>query len=140
MDRGVTLPELLICLLLLGIGGSVFMDQVRSQADHLAVRAVREEVVALFHRARMEARLRGESRVLIREGEGVLLLSPHGEVVDEVASERRGVEIHISGDRSEVEIRFGPRGLAGFASTTLELERRGKRAQLVVSSYGRIRR
>jgi hypothetical protein len=140
MNRGATLFELLTVLLILGAGGSLFLGQARSVADALAVRTAREEVVSVFHRARMEARLHGESRVLVREGGGVLLYAHDGRVVAHTDPAGRGVELRIRGERSEAEIRFGPLGLAGFASATLEFRRREREAELVVSGYGRVRR
>lgn len=143
MNRGVTLPELLVVLLLVGMGAPMVLGQARAHGDALAVRAVREEVVALFHRARMEARLRGEARVLILEGEGVFLLAsddPEGGPAARVRPEARGVTLRIRGDRTRAEIRFGPLGLASFAAATLELERGSRQTELVVSGHGRVRR
>lgn len=140
MNRGATLFELLTVLLLIGMGGSIFLGQARALGDALAVRSAREEVVALFHRARMEARLHGEARVLIREGDGVFVLDANGDPVGRAEPSARGVDLRIGGDRVEAEMRFGPLGLAAFASATLELERGRGRARLVVSGYGRVRR
>jgi hypothetical protein len=140
MNRGATLFELLTVLLLLGMGGSLFLGQVRAVSDALEVRAAREEVVSLFHRARMEARLHGDARVLIREEEGVFLLASADRVVAHADPSARGVEFLIRGERSEAEIRFGPLGLAGFASATLEFRRGDRGGELVVSGYGRVRR
>jgi Tfp pilus assembly protein FimT len=140
MNRGATLFELLTVLLILGMGGSLFLGQARSVADALAVRTAREEVVSLFHRARMEARVHGEARVLVREDGGVLLRAPDGRIVAHSDPSGRGVELRIRGERAEVEIRFGPLGLAGFASATLEFRKGGREAELVVSGYGRVRR
>jgi hypothetical protein len=140
MNRGATLFELLTFLLILAMGGPLFLGQARSLADALAVRTAREEVVSLLHRARMEARLHGESRVLVREGGGVFLRTIDGGVVAHTDPSDRGVELRVRGERSEAEIRFGLLGLAGFASATLEFRRRGREAELVVSGYGRVRR
>lgn len=153
MNRGHTLFEILTVLVILGIAGTALLERARAQADRLAVRAAREEAVALFHRARMEARLRGEARVRIVEGEGVGLVVASGdgsaeppesgagwESAARVDPRERGVDLTISGDRTEVEIRFDARGLARFASATLELERGRARTELVVSAHGRVRR
>jgi Tfp pilus assembly protein FimT len=140
MNRGATLFELLTVLLILGMGSSLFIGQARAMTDALAVRAAREEVVSLFHRGRTEARLHGEARVLIREGEGVLLRSWDGRTIARADPSARGVELRIRGERSEAEVRFGPLGLAGFAAATLEFRRGGGEAELVVSGYGRVRR
>jgi len=118
----------------------VILGHVRAQLDALAVRAAREEVVAFFHRARMEARLEGEGRVLIIEGQGLLLLDEDGDEAERVSLADRGVDLRIRGDRTEAEIRFGPLGLAGFASATLELERGRMSTELVISGHGRVRR
>lgn len=140
MNRGVTLPELTVVLLLLGIGAPPVLGHLRAQRDALAVRAAREEVIALFHRARMEARIRGEAVVVVEEGAGVALLAPEGERLGRAAPQERGVRLLVGGARTRVEIRFGSLGLASFASTTLDFERGRRRARLVVSTHGRVRR
>lgn len=140
MERGATLPELITVLVLLGLGAPVAFGHLRTQLDALAVRAAREEAVALFHRSRVAARVHGDARILIVEGEGVFLLDPEGNHVARVVPGDRGVHLGIRGDRSRVEIRFGPLGFAAFAATTLELERGRRTAELVVSGHGRVRR
>jgi Tfp pilus assembly protein FimT len=140
MNRGATLPELLLVLLLMGMVTPVAWRHTRAQMDALAVRAAREAVVGLFHRARTEARVSGDARVLILEGGGVYLQNAEGETMDQVVPGQLGVELRIRGERTEAEVRFRSLGLAAFASATLEFERGRRGAELTVSGYGRIRR
>ena len=137
---GVTLPEILICLLLLALAVQAVLTPFRHQADVLTVRAAREEVVALLQRARAEARSVGQSSVVIEEGADPYLLRAGGRPDARVPLGSRGVRIEVVGTRSSVTLRYGPMGLARFGSASLRLVKRDAETDLVVSSYGRVRR
>jgi len=138
--RGFTLLELLVGLAFLGVLSLLGWGSARGLVDLFECRAAREELAGLIHRARMEARLRGEGRVQIREGGAAVLLGPSGHPLERVDPGARGVQLSIGGVRSEVTLVFGPLGLGRAASTTLQLERGRVRVPLVLSSYGRVRR
>ena len=139
-SHGLTLPELLLCLLLLGVAAQTLIGPIRHQADLIALRGIREEVVALVHRARMEARSRGEARIVMEEGADPVLLLDRGRSPARVSLAPRGVRLEVAGPRSSVSLRFGPLGVGRFASASLVLVKRDATARLVVSSYGRVRR
>lgn len=141
MDRrGITLLELVLVLLVLGVIAHLSILPLRSQVDRIVLRSVREEIIALFHRARMEGRLHGGSTLRIAEGEDLRLEVGEGRPAPRVAILERGVDLEIAGSRDEVGLEYGPLGIANFASTTLILRRRGAESRLVVSGYGRVRR
>jgi len=139
-SRGLTLPELLVYLLLVGMAAHVAIGPARRQADALVLRSVREEVITLFHRARMEARQLGEARIRLATGEDPLLLLPGDVVRARVSLAERGVVLEVEGVRDAVELTFGPLGVATFASATFVLRRGGEEVAVVVSGYGRVRR
>jgi len=141
MDRnGLTLPELLIWLLLIGVATQIAVGPARRQADRMVLVGAREELIALFHRARMEARNQGESRILFATGADPILLVLPDRPTIRVPLASRGVETEVSGARESVEFVYGPLGVAQFASATLSLRRGGEELSVVISGYGRIRR
>ncbi len=150
---GVTLPELVLWLLFLGVAAQLLTIPLRNQSDALVLRGVTEELIALIHQARMEARVHGAAWVVVEEHADPVLLVPSGraepgaspehpelERLLSVSLAERGVELEVVGDRTSAELVYGPLGVAAFASTTLVLFRRNAERRLVISSYGRVRR
>lgn len=137
---GVTLPELILCLLLIGLAAQAVVTPAMHQADLLAVRSAREEVIALIQAARAEARSTGEASVVIEDGSDPRLVRGGDRPFQGAALLSRGVKIEVLGPRSSVTLTFGPMGVARFASASLRLSKRDAESRLVVSSYGRIRR
>lgn len=137
--RGITLPELLLTILVLGVAAHLTLSPFRRQVDAIVLSAAREEVIALFHRARTEARYRGRADLFLSEGEDPILLAPERPPTRALLSDR-GIDLEIAGSRSELELAYGPLGMAAVASATLILRRRDAEVRLIVSSYGRVRR
>jgi prepilin-type N-terminal cleavage/methylation domain-containing protein len=140
MDRGFTLLEVSVVLSFVGVLAMMGAGAGRGLVDQFECRAAREEVAALIHRARGEARLHGEARVQLSQGEGGVLLLPGDSVALRVLLPDRGCRLRIAGDRTEATLVFGPMGVGRAASTTLYLERGRARLPLVLSSHGRVRR
>ncbi len=140
MERGTTLLELVLVLLIFGLGTGASLSFARTMADAAAVRSSREAVLTLAHRAKSEARRSGGATLVIDEGGSVEVLTGPGIRIEEMRAEAWGVEIEIGGSRTRAELRFGPRGIAAFASTTLTLRRGKAEGVLVISSQGRVRR
>lgn len=138
-QRGITLIELVATILVLGIAVHLTVAPFRRQVDAIVLNAAREEVVALFHRARTEARMSGRSALRIVEGRDPMLIAGDRPPVRANLG-NRGVQLEIAGARGELEVAYGALGMASVASATLILRRRGTETQLVISSYGRIRR
>ncbi len=162
-SAGVTLLELMLWVLLLTLAVQLLALPLRVHADSLVLRGVREELAALLHRARMEARVTGEARVLLEEGSDPVLLVPvpespthrdssayspdpsgatamHVRPTGIVGLLDRGVRLEIAGERGTAEIAYGPLGVATFSPATVVLRRGEAEAQLVISGYGRLRR
>ena len=68
-NRGTSLPEILVVLLILGVSLGVAWPGASQGWDRLQVVQAREEVLALRSRARAEAVSRGGAEVRFRVGE-----------------------------------------------------------------------
>jgi prepilin-type N-terminal cleavage/methylation domain-containing protein len=115
---GVTLPELLIALSLIGVLLSIALPNFRSGLDALTARAARETAFALFSRARIIALENGGATMQFFTSADLLL--------DE-------------GNES-VTLRYDAHGLGRMMSRTLRFRTRSAIAGLTVSSFGRVRR
>ncbi|MEX0935728.1 MAG: hypothetical protein WD013_02410 [Gemmatimonadota bacterium] len=141
MNRGgMTLLELALVLGLMGAATAVLLPPVRHQADLLAVRGAREELIGLVRQARSQARAFGEARIVLTEGSDAVLVPPSGRPPRRVDLARRGIRLEVQGTRSSVALRFGPLGVARWGSASFVLRKRRAELPVVVSSYGRIRR
>ena len=139
--RGHTLVELTFVLLLVGVAVSSVAPTARKARDRAAVVAAREMLVGLVAEARQAAIETGAAGVRLLEAGGV------AEVVTAEAVLRRvvltselGVSLELGGSRSDVELRYDALGLGRMASQTVTLRRGDAAAELIVSSYGRVRR
>jgi hypothetical protein len=139
-NRGFTLPELALLLLLLGVALRLAIGPAIHQADSLILRGAREELISLFHRARMEARLHGNAHLLISESTDPVLLPAGGAPPIRLFLRGRGVEVDLLGSRTELDLAFGALGIANFASASIRLRRRKALLPLTISGYGRVRR
>lgn len=141
MNRlGMTLVEVVVVLLLLGVATHLTFTPLRREADAIILRAVREEIVSLFHRARSAARLHGNAELIFAEGADPLLRLSGSDHPQRIAIVDRGVALEVEGPRNEVAISYGSLGIASVASATLILRRRDAETRLVISGYGRVRR
>lgn len=119
------------------IGGVV--PTIRGQLDRMAVLGAREEVVALFHRAREEAIARGGSELVFHSvSSRIELLAGPDTLAQAGLDEVYGVTLGLSRDRQEAHLVFGALGLGQVASQTLRFGRGRAEATLVVSSLGRV--
>jgi len=140
-SRGFTFLELLAVLALLGIGVSGLLPAARRWRDRMAVVGAREEVVGLFHRARVVAVARGEATILLTAPEPRVELWSQGELLDASSlGQAHRVVLTLSRGVPRVEIRFDPLGLGRVASQTLRFRRGEETTILVVSSLGRVTR
>ena len=137
---GATLPELALYLLVLGVSAQILIIPFRAQVDQLAVNAAREEVVALLHRARQEARATGEAIVVIEEEGDPVLLGSGEAPSTRVPLGDRGMRLEIFGPRHTADVRYGPLGVAQFAAVSFVIRRGRAEAPVVISGYGRVRR
>lgn len=139
--RGFTLLELAVVLFLLSLTLGHLLSAGRRQVDRLAVLGAREEVVGLLHRARMEAVANGGASVRLFTDPPRVELEAKGMILERRELEREyGIDLGLTRDRKEVELRFGPLGIGHVSGQTLRFRRGTKTAELVISSLGRVSR
>ncbi len=138
---GFTLLELITVVTLLALTLSELLPAARRSWDRFAVVGAREEVVGLFHRARLEAVARGGASVTLSADPPRVEIWAGGELLDASSLDQEyDVALLLSRERARVEIHFDPLGLGRVASQTLRFARGEAEAVLVVSSFGRMTR
>lgn len=139
--RGHTLIELAFVLLVFGAAATLLVPSARRLRDRSAVISARETVVGLLAEARLAAVERGKASVRIASvsgrAEAIAGAVPLRNV--ELAADF-GVEVALGGGRPEVELAYDALGLGRVASQTISFRRGEAVAELVISSYGRVRR
>ena len=139
--RGHTLVELTFVLLLVSVAVSSVAPTARKARDRAAVVAAREMLVGLVAEARQAAIETGAASVHLLERDATAEVVSSGAVLRRIALiTELGVSLELGGGRSEVELRYDALGLGRMASQTVVLRRGGAAAELIVSSYGRVRR
>ena len=138
--RGVTLLELVAVLVVTGTLTGLALPRLMGGVDRWVVGEAREEVVALLYRARVEARRRGEAVVEVETGGGVTLEAPAGEVLAQWTPATSGLDVEVAGNRDVARLSFGPSGTGRLANATIRISRGRATQEVVVSSYGRVRR
>ena len=138
---GFTLLELVTVVTLLALALAELVPAARRQVDRMAVQGAREEVVGLFHRARMEAVARGGVTLTLNADSGwaELIHDDHLLARANLAREYH-VSLVLSGEREQATLRYDALGLGRVASQTVRLSRGEALATLVVSSLGRVTR
>jgi type II secretory pathway pseudopilin PulG len=139
--RGHTLVELLLVLTLMGVTGASLAPTALRYRDRAAVLAAREAMVGLFAEARLAAMATGEAWVGVRTGPSTASASTAGAALRTVDfSTEFGVALSLGGGGTTVDVRFNSLGLGSMASQTVRFGRGETVAELVVSTYGRVRR
>lgn len=138
--KGVGLLDLVVTLAVLGLLMSISAPRMAGGPDRWIAAQATEEVVAILYQARLEARRHGGSVVEARTGEGIFVRVPgEGEVARWAPADAR-TRFEVAGARDRAELAFGPTGTGRFANATLQVHRGGVTREVVLSSYGRIRR
>jgi prepilin-type N-terminal cleavage/methylation domain-containing protein len=136
---GVTLPELLIALSLIGVLLSIALPNFRSGLDALTARAARETAFALFSRARIIALENGGATIQLDPANDVITLrSASGEIHHEQFF--TSADLLLDEGNESVTLRYDAHGLGRMMSRTLRFRTRSAIAGLTVSSFGRVRR
>ena len=136
---GVTLPELLIALSLIGVLMAIALPSLRTGLDALAARSARETAFALFSRARVIALQSGGAQVELDATHDVMTLrTASGALQHE--QHFSSADLIIEGRDASVVLRYDAHGLGRMMSRTLEFRVRNAVAGLTVSSFGRVRR
>jgi Tfp pilus assembly protein FimT len=135
--RAVTLAELLLVVVLIGIGLGIAAPRVAAIADRAALRTARADLLRALDATRGAAIRLGHPAELVLAGS---MLQVHGPEVPPLwripAPEHAGVELL----GLTTPIRFGPSGIAmGVANRTLRLRRGDDTLEVVLSRLGRVR-
>jgi prepilin-type N-terminal cleavage/methylation domain-containing protein len=140
MRRGVTLLELMVVLVILGIVSAFAVPRLRGTLDRLAVARAASEVASFYGRARMAAIFRS-STVRIEFRADTLNAILEG-LRDEVAIAEPGPARHgVSLDATRDMIRLYPTGFGiGGANTRLIVARGVAAETLTTSRLGRLKR
>jgi type II secretory pathway pseudopilin PulG len=141
MDRGATLPELIVFTLLIGVAASIVTPTLRRSLDHIAVVGAAQRFSAIHEGARMSAISRGRHMryELSREAPEILLAvrKPSG-VWDTLGIYPLGRVDVNAGQRI---VTFNGLGIGAGASNIKVVFARGAAAEtLTVSRTGRLRR
>ena len=139
--RGHTLVELLFVLTLMGAGAASLAPTARRYRERASVVAAREAFVGLLAEARAAAMESGEASVRVVSGPWSAQVVARDSTLRAVELEGDfDVTLSLNGGRPAVELRFGAMGLGLLAGQTIRFSRGDASAELVVSSYGRVRR
>jgi prepilin-type N-terminal cleavage/methylation domain-containing protein len=139
MRKGVTLPELIMVLMIIGVLLALALPRLAGWLDWLAVDRAAQEIAAFHRTARFTAILRsqrvrldfsGDSLRATLEGptDSAFLMWP--------GPERLGVSLSVS----RPTIRFQPNGVGLAADTKLVLRRGVAAESLTTSLLGRLKR
>ena len=139
-SRGIGLLDLVVTLAIFGLLMGISAPRLLGGPDRWITAQATEEVVATLYRARLEARQHGGAITEVRTGEGIVVrLSDGTELARWEPSDPR-LRFEVAGSRDVAELAFGPAGTGRFANATLQVRRGHVTREVVVSSYGRIRR
>jgi prepilin-type N-terminal cleavage/methylation domain-containing protein len=140
MIRGLTLLELLIAMILVGLVAALGFPSLARQIDRLSVRRAAVEVSATYRTARLWA-VYHRSRVRIEFSASWLRGVAEG-TADSVFLQVPGPARHgVRLTASRPAIRIGPTGIGwGAANTKIVLQRGAVAESLATSRLGRLRR
>ena len=139
-DRGHSLPDLALGIVLLGVVASMGSAAWSRTSDRWAVLSAREAVVRTLLTAKYRAPDHGGASVEVVADSGLVRWWVLGDTVETLwLSDRWGVSLTL-GSRARTVLRFDDLGLGQVASRSITIRRGGAESGLAVSSYGRIRR
>ena len=141
MRRGLSLPELLLVVAVMGTLLAVALPRLGAWLDWAAVNGAAGEATMAIAVARQEAIVWGTHTQLVIRAEALTIdtLGPLGwsRWRDYPGPAARGVTLAVSNPR----IAFAPNGVAWGASNTRIVLRRGSRSETItVSRVGRVKR
>jgi prepilin-type N-terminal cleavage/methylation domain-containing protein len=139
MQRGVTLVEMIVVLLILGCLAGWAVPKVSAWADWIAVEGASREVATFYTAARFAAAQRG-TRIRVQFAADSLRSVFEG-VHDSVFRTRAGPHWHgVTLTATQAVVRIGSSGYGWGAGNTTVVLRRGKVADsLIISRLGRLR-
>ncbi len=139
MRRGVTLPESIVVLTIVGLLIGIAGLRVGRLRDGTGVRNAASEAIATFAAARRWALSRStRTAVMIDTARAMLIVRSYD---DTVARRLLGSSHGVTMSASRDSMAYAPNGLGYGASNLTIVLRRGERAEtVVVSRLGRVRR
>jgi prepilin-type N-terminal cleavage/methylation domain-containing protein len=139
MRRGVTLLEMVISLVLLGLLSAAAVPALSAVRDRYTVQAVAADIAGAHNRARIRAILEGQVTELeIRADSLILRVNPPAPVTVWSAPGPLAAGVNLAS--APRTLSFAPSGVTmGFANATFVVTRGGARRQVVVSRLGRVR-
>ena len=139
MQRGTTLPELLLVLTIMGILGTIAIPRAARWRDRVSVRSAALETVATLAAARRWSLSRSSrTAVTFDTGAATLTVRSYSDTITRrnLASSH-GVTLSASRD----SIAYAPNGLGyGASNLTIVLQRGAAAESIFVSRLGRVRR
>jgi len=139
--RGHTLIELAFVITLIGTGSTLLAPAARAYRDRASVVAARESMVGMLVRARGAAIESGGAAVRISADPWTAwVVAADSTLLTVDFTAEHDVLLALGSGRTEVELRFDALGLGRLAGQTIAFVRGESRAELVLSSYGRVRR
>ena len=139
MRKGVTLPELVMVVVIIGLLSGLALPRLMHWLDWLAVDRAAQEVAAFHRTARFTAILRGQ-RVQLDFSADSLRATLEG-LTDSVFLSWPGPgRLGVSLTASRSSIRFWPNGIGLAADTKLVLRRGTAAESLTTSLLGRLKR
>ncbi len=140
MQKGFTLIEMALVLVLIGILAGLSGPRLAGYVDQLAVRRAKDETAAFYNRVRISAAYRAV-RLRIGFTEDSLTAIAEGASDSIVKSVSGPMRHDVSMTASRKEIRLYPNGLGlGAANTKLVFRRGAASDSLTISRLGRIRK
>jgi type II secretory pathway pseudopilin PulG len=139
MSRGHTLFELTIALSLLAMLTAIAAAPLRRYRDAAAVVAAREAVAGLIVRTRAMAVASGGASLHLQADPPGAWLVVHRDTVEILTRVPERVAIDL-GRRDVLTLAYDEVGLGRIASATIRFERGEARRELIVASFGRLRR
>jgi len=139
MRRGVTLPELLLVLVVVGILTTVALLRGAAVRDRISVRAAANETMSAFAMARRWSLSRAARTAIMIDTAGAqLVVRSYG---DTIAQRRLASSHGVTLSASRDSMAYAPNGLGYGASNLTIVLRRGEAVETVfVSRLGRVRR
>jgi prepilin-type N-terminal cleavage/methylation domain-containing protein len=140
MRNGITLIEMVIGLVILGLLSSAAMPAVAGLRDRYTVHSVAAGVAGAHNRARIRAVLEGQVTELEVRADSLILRLVNGTSSRPVWSGPGPLASGVSLASPPRILTFAPSGVTiGYANATFVLSKGSARRQVVVSRLGRVR-
>lgn len=139
----MTLIELTIVLIVLGVLVALAAPPIRRGLDRIAVLSARDALVAAVARTRVAAVAHGGARLVLDiPGAAARVEAAGGDLVAPAIELGRRFDVTVTvddGSSDRFELRFDGFGLGRSLGGTVRLRRARAEAGITVSSYGRVR-